>query len=664
MSIKHRSISTIALMLIIVICAACGGPEQKKAKFYNKGKMLYEKGEYVKAGLEFKNAIQIDPKYADAYYMLGMVSLRKDDYRGAYEKFSKAVELSPEHWGAQGQLGKFLLAAGKTDEAMDKVNLILKGDAKNEDALILKAAVMIKKKDSDGAQLFLESIIGRAVRNPDGYLMLTSIYLQKGNMQKAEQTLRDGISVNDKAVAVYLALTELYIKQKKMDEAVGIMQKVIEKDPADGRHRFVLASIYWSMGKEQQASDILKAFVSAEPSKEERWIQVAQFYNLRNKQADAEQKLKEGISRNSKSFQIRFALSSFYFASNHPDQAISILQECLGLKSNPADPNILQTKNSLIAIYLARQEIDKAKRYVDEVLKESPKNVDANFAKGTIHLMKGEGGQAVSSFRLVVTERPQFVQGYIGLADAHKINKEPKLAFDTLQNALKTAPGSRDLLRALARLYAAQKDFKSAEAQYRKILDANSKDVEVITDLGDLMLTAGEFKRAQEEYSLVRKLAPNHPLSYEKLSALYIAQHQWSKAIAELDNILKIYPERWSTVNDLAYLLCEYGGGKKDMDRALTLIEKAVRSNPENPAMMDTLGWIYYKKGDMNQSLNWLAKAQARASTNPIINYHLGAAYYRAGNSGKAKEYLRISLAAKTGFPGKADAEKTLAGLR
>jgi len=202
---------------------------------------------------------------------------------------------------------------------------------------------------------------------------------------------------------------------------------------------------------------------------------VAQFYSKRNKLSDAEQQLKEGIRQNGKSFQIRFALSSFYLATNRPDQAISTLQECLGLKSDPANPDILQTKNSLAGIYLGRQEVDKAAKYVEEVVKESPKDVDANFAKGTIHLMKGEGGQAVSAFRIVVNERPQFIPGHVSLANAHALNKEPRLAFDILRNALKTAPDARDIFRAMARLYAAQKDFQSAESQYRKILDKKSK---------------------------------------------------------------------------------------------------------------------------------------------------------------------------------------------
>jgi hypothetical protein len=40
---KHRLITGIVMILIILVSVSCGGPDQKKAKFYNKGKALYEK---------------------------------------------------------------------------------------------------------------------------------------------------------------------------------------------------------------------------------------------------------------------------------------------------------------------------------------------------------------------------------------------------------------------------------------------------------------------------------------------------------------------------------------------------------------------------------------------------------------------------------------------
>ena len=87
----------------------CGTPEEKKMKFFQKGKALYEKGDFVKARLEFKNAIQIDPKFADGYFMLGMVELKEGNFKQAYGSLSKAVELSPDNMKAQLHLGRLLL---------------------------------------------------------------------------------------------------------------------------------------------------------------------------------------------------------------------------------------------------------------------------------------------------------------------------------------------------------------------------------------------------------------------------------------------------------------------------------------------------------------------------------------------------------------------------
>ena len=82
----------VALVLVITLMVGCSGPEEKKLKFLNKGKELYEKGKYTEAKLEFKNAIQIDPKYVEAHYMLGMAEMKTGNLRPAYVFFQKTVE--------------------------------------------------------------------------------------------------------------------------------------------------------------------------------------------------------------------------------------------------------------------------------------------------------------------------------------------------------------------------------------------------------------------------------------------------------------------------------------------------------------------------------------------------------------------------------------------
>ncbi len=188
----------------ILLLISCSGPEAKKMKFFGKGKELYEKGELVKAKLEFKNAVQIDPKFADAFRMLGMIALKEGDIKAAYGNFSKTVELDPGNRDAQYQLGKIFLGVRETDKAMEKAELLLRQDPKNADALQLKGAVMVARKDFDKARLYLEGLIGQGIKTPDVFLLLATTEAASGNAKGSESAVRRGIEANPRSVALNL----------------------------------------------------------------------------------------------------------------------------------------------------------------------------------------------------------------------------------------------------------------------------------------------------------------------------------------------------------------------------------------------------------------------------------------------------------------------------
>jgi tetratricopeptide (TPR) repeat protein len=154
-----RRIGFFCLLFAAALLVACSGPAEKKAKFYRKGQALYEKKDYVKAGLEFKNALQIDPKFADGWYMLGMTQLLRGDFPHAYGSFNKAAELEPDHVKAQTQLGKILVAAGKRDEAIEKAELVLKKEPRNEEAQLIKGVVYLAEKKNAKARAHLETLL-------------------------------------------------------------------------------------------------------------------------------------------------------------------------------------------------------------------------------------------------------------------------------------------------------------------------------------------------------------------------------------------------------------------------------------------------------------------------------------------------------------------------
>jgi len=252
----------VAFALLITLVAACSGPEEKKQKFFNKGKSLYEKGDFVKAGLEFRNAIQIDPKFADAHYMLGMVELKKKNPRKAFGALSKAVELKPNLQEAQVQLGNIYMMARQPEKALEKAETVLKLSNTNEDALLLKASALLSMKKSPEALSLLQEMQQRGIKRPELFLLLASSHLQNNRLPEAEGILNEGITVNPKSVILHLTLANLY-SQEKYSRAIEEFKKVGplgDGNKADA----ALFKIGMSYLKMEQQSQALNAFKQLE----------------------------------------------------------------------------------------------------------------------------------------------------------------------------------------------------------------------------------------------------------------------------------------------------------------------------------------------------------------------------------------------------------------
>ncbi len=110
----------------------------------------------------------------------------------------------------------------------------------------------------------------------------------------------------------------------------------------------------------------------------------------------------------------------------------------------------------------------------------------------------------------------------------------------------------------------------------------------------------------------------------------------------------------------MAFLLSESSNSKKDLERALLLAKKAQEALPEDPAVLDTLGWVYFKMDDHPMALRFLGRAASKAPENGTINYHMAMASLKGGKSDQAKEYFRKAAESKEDFDGKEEAKKMI----
>jgi tetratricopeptide (TPR) repeat protein len=110
-------------------------------------------------------------------------------------------------------------------------------------------------------------------------------------------------------------------------------------------------------------------------------------------------------------------------------------------------------------------------------------------------------------------------------------------------------------------------------------------------------------------------------------------------------------------MNNLAYFLAERN---MEMNKALDLARKARELGGENPAIMDTLGWIYYKKEIYDSAIQEFSNCVEKEPGNPIFNYHLGLAYNKKWDYINAKKYLEKALELDKEFKGADEARKIL----
>ena len=77
---------------------------------------------------------------------------------------------------------------------------------------------------------------------------------------------------------------------------------------------------------------------------------------------------------------------------------------------------------------------------------------------------------------------------------------------------------------------------------------------------------------------------------------------------------------------------------------AQRLIVRAVELEPENPAFLDSLGWLWYKKGDLEKAEHWLQAAVEKGGRHPEIFGHLARVQIERGRIAEAEGTLRLGL--------------------
>jgi tetratricopeptide (TPR) repeat protein len=146
------------------------------------------------------------------------------------------------------------------------------------------------------------------------------------------------------------------------------------------------------------------------------------------------------------------------------------------------------------------------------------------------------------------------------------------------------------------------------------------------------------------------------------LGTAYERSGRIDDAIAAYEEILAVTPELPAVANNLAALIADYRTDEASLNQALDLALQFKDS--DNPAFLDTLGWVYYRLGDFEEAVPYLEKSVEAAGSVSVLRYHLGMAYIAVGKTMSGKKELEAALANEDAtFTGVEEARAALAEL-
>lgn len=161
--------------------------------------------------------------------------------------------------------------------------------------------------------------------------------------------------------------------------------------------------------------------------------------------------------------------------------------------------------------------------------------------------------------------------------------------------------------------------------------------IEVQSALGDALRSSERFPESVAAYTAAVKLIETpRPIHWALYYTRGIANERagsWDAAEADFREALVLQPDQPLVLNYLGYSLLQQG---RDLDEALDMIQRAVKGQPDDGYITDSLGWAYYRLGRYDDAVAPMLRAVELVPDDPVVNDHLGDVLWKVGRKREA----------------------------
>lgn len=514
-----------------------------------------------------------------------------------------------------------------------------------------------------------------------------------GNHDAAYTLLQYCLELNPKAgEALYdLGLYAIYMQNDSLGKQY--LERAAALEPDNIWYRETLSSYYLSRSEWAKAQRYLEEMARLNPKRSDVLMRLVSLYQNDRKYAQAIDVLNRIETLEGKSLQVSMDKYWLYMQLKEKERAYAELRAL-------ADefPNDWSYRVILATQYMANDELDQAKRILDEVERKDPENQtlrlalmdyaqatqnDSLYQASLDSLLFGQAADEATRVRVMkdyVSRQTQDSLHDVRIRDTfRRLLADPRSGSDmwmmyaayqtlkkdhqdsvavTLNRVLDLEPDNKVALQELIMINIRQQNFPELTRLCQKAIQYYPDMLVFYYYKGLAHYQLDEQEQAVDafEWGLRqdKKAGDEGMVSdmYSILGDLYHGLHQNEKAYAAYDSALVYKDDNLGALNNYAYFLSLEN---RELDKAQEMSYKTVQIEPDNVTYLDTYAWILFLKGKYTEAKIYMDKVvgyyekepqtekekENRESVNGGVLEHAGDIYYHCNEPEKALEYWK-----------------------
>jgi tetratricopeptide (TPR) repeat protein len=568
-----RSIAVAGAMFAI----ACADPQIAKQRHVERGDAYTRDSQLEFAAVEYANAVDIDPQLGTARYKLAETYERLNRLHEAYAEFIRAADVLPDR-DVQLKAIEVLLLVGRFDEAKARAGSLLARNAKDVDALLLRANATAALKDPAGAVAEIEQAIALRPADSRALVSLGMVQLHRGQAREAEAAYRQALALDPQSVDARLALANYLWMTERATEAEQAIRQALAIDAEHLIANRMLGLLYLSTGRAAQAEAPIKAMAD-----------------------------RSGMP------EARLQLAEYYLTTNRLDEAVGLLSQ---LASVPAVADAAELR--LASLDYSRQRHSEARARLDRVLSKDRRNVSAHLLLAEWLMHEGRLDEARARTELAIAAAPDSAPAHFALATIHERRGDVDAAITRYHEVLRSNPRAAAAQVALSRLSLARGNREAALRHAEDATLSEPANQAARIALIRTLLVRGDLNRADRELQALTKTATNVAVLHTLQGALYARRQNVDEARASFERARALAPQLTEAVAGLVALDLQ----TKNVPAAVARIEAELRDSPVRADLLMLAAQVYEAAGHATQAEQSLKRAVS-------IDPRLSSAYVR-----------------------------------